>query len=296
VACISHVAHGVDESPAAGAVQQGNKYVVEFSCVGDLTNPAGRAAHIEQCMEQYLTGDDLWIPEDQAVPGKSVSTATRTADTVTFRLTDCGMDERGAFCDEYWLHKDANGEPVDLNCDDSDWSQRTWGVLGPGSSTSPSWPIAWTACSAHDIDDQDDANDYDDPNAKLAYTTGGPQFYVEYKAFCEPGVGTYDIDRYRHGGADAYVPVQSFTMTYTCGVPYPTYRLEFERSGAATVTTMSETPTCEDTCGVTDVDVAQWTEDQAECVSQCIKNSATTHAGAVGLVVGALAAAMYAFF
>jgi len=64
------------------------------------------------------------------------------------------------------------------------------------------------------------------------------------------------------------------------------------------VTTMSETPTCEDTCGLVDVDMAQWTDDQAKCVRKCIKkqNSATTNAGAVGLVVGALAAAMYAFF
>ena len=42
--------------------------------------------------------------------------------------------------------------------------------------------------------------------------------------------------------------------------------------------------------------MAQWTDDQNKCVRKCLKNSATTHAGAVGLVVGALAAAMYAFF
>ena len=44
--------------------------------------------------------------------------------------------------------------------------------------------------------------------------------------------------------------------------------------------------------------MAQWTDDQAKCVRKCIKkqSSATTHAGGVGLVVGALAAAMYAFF
>jgi len=235
VACISHVAHGVDESPAAGAVQQGNKYVVEFSCVGDLTNPAGRAAHIEQCKEQYVTGNDdyLWIPEDHAVPGKSVSTATRTSDTVTFQITDCGMDEKGAYCDEYYHVKDSNGEPYSLGCAGYDWSQETFYEVGERENAPPSWPVFWTACSAHDIDYYDGGG-YNDPNVQLAYTTGGPQFYIESKITCEPGVGEYNIYRYRLAGDDTFVPVKSFTETITCGEPYPTYRLESKKSGAAT--------------------------------------------------------------
>jgi len=119
-----------------------------------------------------------------------------------------------------------NGDPYNLGCGGQDWSQATFRVLGP-SSTSPSWPVGWTACTAHDIDDSD--YDYDDPNAKLAYTTGGPQFYVEQKDTCEPGVGEYSIYRFRLGGNDRDMPVQSFTSTYTCSEPYPVYRLEFEK-------------------------------------------------------------------
>jgi len=82
-------------------VTQGDKYVAEFSCAGDLTtNPVGRAAHLDLCNEIYVTGDDVYKPEDVAVPGKYVSTATRTSDTVVFQTTECGVDAKGAYCDD----------------------------------------------------------------------------------------------------------------------------------------------------------------------------------------------------
>ena len=216
------------------AVTQGDKYVAEFSCAGDLTtNPVGRAAHLDLCNEIYVTGDDVYKPEDVAVPGKYVSTATRTSDTVVFQTTECGVDAKGAYCDEYDLSMYDNGDPYNLGCGGQDWSQATFRVLGP-SSTSPSWPVGWTACTAHDNDPAPNNEfmfdtDYDHPDAQLAYTTGGPQFYIEQKYTCEPGVGEYSIWRFRLGGNDRDMPVQSFTSTYTCSEPYPVYRQEFEK-------------------------------------------------------------------
>ena len=67
------------------AETKGGKSFVEFSCVGDLdtTNAAGQVKHIEKCKEQFVTGDDLYKPEDLAVPGKPATTVQRTLNPPT---------------------------------------------------------------------------------------------------------------------------------------------------------------------------------------------------------------------
>lgn len=51
---------------------------------------------------------------------------------------------------------------------------------------------------------------------------------------------------------------------------------------------------CEDECLVTDIEEARWTDDEAKCVRKCIKkNAAATRTGTLGLVLGALAAALH---
>ena len=49
----------------------------------DTTNAAGQVKHIEKCKDQFVTGDDLYKPEDLAVPGKPVPTVQRTLNPPT---------------------------------------------------------------------------------------------------------------------------------------------------------------------------------------------------------------------
>ena len=212
------------------AVKQGNKYFAEFSCAGDLTNPAGRAKHVETCKEKYVTGEDLWNPDEHAVSGKPVATVKRTLapPTLTITTTDCGMDAEGAYCDEYEGARDSDDIPYDINCE---YGYRNGPFELEGRKTGV-WPVSWSACNAYDDSDWD-TDDAQSAQAQLLYSQGGPQFYPTYAWRCEVGKGVYGVYRFRRGGSDITTPVKSFTTTYSCDTPYPIYRQEFNGAGTA---------------------------------------------------------------
>jgi hypothetical protein len=169
-----------------------------------------------------VTGDDLFKPEDLAVPGKPVATVQRTLNppTYVFQATGCGLDAEGAYCDvyesqQYWDYPipgdftsgewAPNGTSVDINCEDGDdrGYDRPFSTDYVIRGVWSNWRYEYGACIAYgDTDYDGQETELQERNSMPVYSKGGHQFYNEVATRCEVGKGAYRIQRIRRGGDD----------------------------------------------------------------------------------------------